>query len=163
MAKIYIYGLITLIVLIILYFGLKRLGLIKSGVQRRTDRKEERASRDSQIQAAKEKGEKKIIVSTINRSDYFKPQLYKNYGMSKWLTGNKSNDLAQQINDAFGMFNDVEEEIYDVFRQLEYKIQVSQISEAYSKSFKKDLAGVLIDKLSKSELQQVFIIIDQLK
>jgi hypothetical protein len=76
------------------------------------------------------------------------------------LTAAGSDFYAKQIKQAFGTFNDDEEKIYGVFRQLRYKSQVASIVDAYFKLYKTDLLTQLKSKLSDSELNEIIKIIE---
>ncbi len=91
---------------------------------------------DSLIKAAGTK--KTVTLLTVAGADYY----------------------AKQINNAFGITNDDEEQIYGVFRSMRYKSQVASIVTAYYKLFKKDLLTTLKSKLSKDELNEIINIIE---
>jgi hypothetical protein len=147
-----IYGSIVLIVLIVLFVTLKRVGLIKSKEQRKNKKIED-----------KQEG-KEITVSTdINSAKYFKPSYYKSSKSVNLLTPIASDNAARTIEEAFGVFNDDEEQIFGVFRNLTNKVQVSQIAASYLKLFNTDLASELIQRLGKSEQVILFNITESLK
>ena len=70
-----------------------------------------------------------------------------------------ANIYATKINDAWGFFNDDEEQVYAQFRALRYQSQVSSIVDAYQRLFKKDLQTTLKANLSSSEFAQITKII----
>lgn len=76
------------------------------------------------------------------------------------LTKNGSDYYAKQIKDAFGMFNDNEEQVFNVFRAIRYKSQVASIVTSYSDLYKADLLTTLKSKLSTSEFNEVVNIIE---
>jgi hypothetical protein len=57
----------------------------------------------------------------------------------KVLTVAGADSYAKQIKNSFGVFNDDEEQIFGVFRNLRFKTQVGSLVTAYFKLFKKDL------------------------
>lgn len=63
--------------------------------------------------------------------------------------------------DATGLFNDDEEAIYGVFRDIEYKTMVSDLAEAFFKEKKKDLYGYLKNYLNSTELATVLNIVNK--
>jgi hypothetical protein len=67
--------------------------------------------------------------------------------------------MADRIYNAFGTFNDEEEKIYQVLRELKDKVQVSQVSAEYEKSYGVSLTEEFTDKLSDSEIKTVIDII----
>jgi hypothetical protein len=121
----------------------------------------------SEREAAKAKAdmgaEKKLIQATVNTQEYFKPTYFSSQPKSMLLSDATAKRLAEAIHNAWGIFNDAEEKIYGVFRSLTYIPQVSQIAFYYFSEFGEDLAGDLISKLSKAELQTVYNIIQKLK
>lgn len=78
----------------------------------------------------------------------------------KVLTKVGSEFYAKQINNALGLFNDDEQAIFGVFRQIRFKSQVASIVTAYFNLYKKDLLTTLKSKLSESELAEVINIIE---
>ena len=77
----------------------------------------------------------------------------------KLLTASDALILAKRINNAFGTFNDDEEAIYAVFRELRYQTQIASIVDAYRSAYKLDLLTTLKAKLSDTELAEVINII----
>ena len=69
---------------------------------------------------------------------------------------------AADIENAFGFFNDNEEEIYAVFRSLTNKAQVSQVSAEFYSAYKVNLIDRLRNRLSDGELKVVTDIVNRL-
>jgi hypothetical protein len=78
----------------------------------------------------------------------------------KVLTVAGADSYAKQINSAFSVFGDDEDQINGVFRNLRYKTQVGSLVTAYFKLFKKDLLSDLKSRLSESELNSIISIIE---
>lgn len=78
----------------------------------------------------------------------------------KVLTVAGADSYATQINKAFSVFGDDEEQIFGVFRNLRYKTQVGSLVTAYFKLFKKDLLSELKSRLSESEFNTIVNIIE---
>lgn len=76
------------------------------------------------------------------------------------LTKQGAEFFAKQINKAFGVFNDNEQAIYGVFRQLRYKSQVASIVSEYYNLYKKDLLTTLKNELSDAEMSEIINIIE---
>lgn len=150
--KLLIYIGITVVILIVIYLVLKRVGLIKTRVEKQAIAEKKKINTD-----------RKIIQTLVSRSDYFKPSFYKNRPIGELISEGEAKKYAEQIEDSWGLLNDDEEQIFDAFRALTSKAQVSQVADQYSKEFKADLAGELIDKLGKKELQIVYDITDNLR
>ena len=78
----------------------------------------------------------------------------------KVLTVAGADSYATQINKAFSVFGDDEEQIFGVFRNLRYKTQVGSLVTAYFKLFKKDLLSELKSRLSENEFNTIVNIIE---
>jgi len=157
--QIIIYAIIAVILIVVLYFGLKKFGLIRTKEQKQTAKETEKI-----------KLEKKVVKTSINKSQYFKPSFYKDRPTGELISPIEANQYAETIHEGFnihfynilGDLNIDEEEIYGAFRALTYKAQVSQIAEAYNKKFKSDLAGDLLIHMNKGQMQIVYQITDSL-
>lgn len=79
---------------------------------------------------------------------------------AKILSKVGAESYAKQIKDAFGTFNDDEESIYAVFRNIRFKTQVASLVDAYSMLYKLDLLTTLKSKLSESEFATIVNIIE---
>jgi hypothetical protein len=82
---------------------------------------------------------------------YWKPQPFTPY-----------QNKAIAIWDATGFFNDVETQIYGVFRSLKYKTEVSYIAAIFQSKYNRDLYQFLKAYLNKEELATVLQITDKL-
>ena len=80
---------------------------------------------------------------------------------AQFLTKLGAESYARQINKAFGVFNDDEESIYAVFRNIRFQTQVASIVSAYETLYRKDLLNELRSKLSENEFNKVIDIISQ--
>jgi hypothetical protein len=78
----------------------------------------------------------------------------------KVLTVAGADSYATQINKAFSVFGDDEEQIFGVFRNLRYKTQVGSLVTSYFKLFKKDLLSELKSRLSENEFNTIVNIIE---
>ena len=103
----------------------------------------------------------KIGVSSANLSsydDWFDPNYYKDKtGKSEnYATVNSSQLIkwADSINDAFGYWNDDEEQIYAVMRAVPDGVALSQLSELYGTRHESDLKED-INGLDKDEVVKV--------
>lgn len=74
------------------------------------------------------------------------------------LTQEAAKRYAKEIQDAWGIINDDENKIYAVLRKLKDKVQVSQVSRAYS-DLDGNLIDVFYDRLSSSEIRKVLEIV----
>jgi len=141
--QMFLYGLITIVVIIVLITVMRRVGLIKSGAEKKADKQE-----------AKD-------MTALKTSQYFDPNNYKTgWNMTKLLPTDTAKLLAQEIEKSWGFLNDDEDRIYSAFRKINYKVNVSQIAEQYALLYKSDLLGVLLDKLHEDEILFIWNIID---
>lgn len=67
--------------------------------------------------------------------------------------------MAERIKNAWGTFNDDEEAVYQVFRELKDKVQVSQLAGVYHQVYGVSLIEELKNKLDDSEIKIVVDII----
>lgn len=95
----------------------------------------------------------------VSLNEVLDPQFYKGVQAIDLLPRSTIETLAHQIEDAWGYFNDDEAEITDAFRSVGTLSQASQIGEAYSRLFGKDLYTDLLHKLSNSELTEIWDIL----
>lgn len=77
------------------------------------------------------------------------------------LTKAGAESYAKQINNAFGVFNDDEEKVFAVFRNIRFQTQVASLVDAYNRLYRKDLLNELRAKLSETEFNTVTDIISQ--
>ena len=157
-AEIFAYILIAIVVLFIVFMLLKRFGIIKSKTQRDTTK----IKQESREEKAETKAEKAQIIELLSDNEYFKPGIWKGIPAKRLYTTEYSRQLATKIKKAFGLLNDKEEVIYAVFRSLKDKANISQIAFAYMALYNTDLLGELIARLSKSELQMIYNIIENI-
>ena len=64
-------------------------------------------------------------------------------------------DLAKDINESNGYFNDDENRLYSVFSKIETQYQLSLLSRVFTTYYKKDLFNYLKSFLNASELQPI--------
>jgi hypothetical protein len=76
------------------------------------------------------------------------------------LTYNSGLKLSKLLNDAKHWYNDDEEAIYNVFRTLNAKSQVTSLAYWFQKTYNQDLYYWLKSTLSDSELAKVITIIE---
>lgn len=76
-----------------------------------------------------------------------------------WLKPEQASKYAKQIYGAWGVMDDDEDAVYNVFRSMKDKVQVSQVSKAYATAYKTNLIDTLRNKLSESEISQVLDIV----
>jgi len=79
------------------------------------------------------------------------------------LTQSSANNLVKQIYDSSGFFNDNEAQLYGAFRQLTYKTQLSQLSDNFYKTYKRDLYSFIKGFLNTEELATVTSMVINLK
>ena len=121
--------------------------------------------KDTDAELASKKLQDKVENYAADKN-YWSPRFYQNPPsgyVSMILTYQVSNSLAQSLDDAAGIFNDDESQIYAVFRSLKYKTQVSYLAYWFNKLYNKDLYQWLKgDVLNNEELQVVLKITEQL-
>ena len=144
--QLYTYGIMTAIIALIVFLLLKRVGLIKDAAQRL---------------AAKDKAES---LANLQNEPSFNPNEYKslNLGLSFLLPNSEANSKAKAIYNSFGFFNDDEEGLYSIFRSFTNKAQISQVSDAFTQLYEKDMLGVITDYLNASERAFLWNIINQI-
>lgn len=140
------YGLLTIIVIWVLYLVMKKIGLIQ-----------DKASKIEEEQKAKN-------IVAITETDIFRPSTHETTGkgLSVLVPSSTAIEWAKDIKNAFGWINDDEEAIYNVFRKMTNQLQVSQVANAYSELFNSDLFGDLDYYFSEVELSNVWNIIKTL-
>lgn len=129
-----------LIIIWVVYLLLKRIGLIESR-QQRVEEKEQTEREKRAVQ-------------------FFPPNIWKEYPTRTAMNNDVSNNLATEINNSFGFFNDNEQRIFSVFQKLAYKQNVSQLSNSYEQLFHADLHSKLFDNLNSNEMDYIYNIID---
>ena len=98
-----------------------------------------------------------------DRENIFSPNYWKKKKNAKILTTNSARALASNIYNAAGYFNDNEEAVYGVFRQLTYKTQLSWLSYIFYKQYGEDLLQYLKSFMNSDELATVKQITSKLK
>jgi hypothetical protein len=109
-------------------------------------------------QRADEKALEKAAAEIKNSGEIWSTHFWENYP-AKQYTAQQAKNLSDIIRNSFGFFNDDEARIQGVFRQIKYQTNVSQISDAYTRDTGRDLHSDLIDKLSASEMKDIYAII----
>ena len=98
-----------------------------------------------------------------DKGNIFSPNYWKNKKNAKVLTTSSARALAKNLYDASGVFNDNEEAVYGVFRQLNYKTQVSWLSYIFYKQYGEDMLQYLKSFMNNDELATLKQITDKLK
>ena len=108
--------------------------------------------------------EKDIAATSLveDKGNIFSPNYWKKK-KTNLLTTTSARALAKQLYDASGIFNDNEEAVYGVFRQLTYKTQVSWLSYIFYKQYGEDMLQYLKSFMSNDELSTLKQITDKLK
>ena len=108
--------------------------------------------------------EKDIAATSLveDKGNMFSPNYWKKKN-TNLLTTTSARALAKQLYDASGIFNDNEEAVYGVFRQLSYKTQVSWLSYIFYKQYGEDMLQYLKSFMSNDELSTLKQITDKLK
>lgn len=127
--------------LVIVYLVLKRVGLVKDTGQEQ--RQEEQLFKD-----------------------YFSPtylqRMYQTGGRIQLLTQTNVRQIAKDLYDSKGVFNDDEQKLYGTIKRFKFKSQVSQAADVFFTTYKKDLASYLSTFLNDQELQRIYNYLDQL-
>lgn len=93
-------------------------------------------------------------------ADYTNPrylqELLKKPGKTALLTQASAQKLAEMIYKSKGIFNDDEEQLYQVVKAFKYKSQISQVAGNFAAMYKKDLAAYLQSFLNENELSKIF-------
>lgn len=109
------------------------------------------------------KGEEEKTVDAFEANVAFDPNFWqKEKSPAIGLKKDYAIKLAKQINDAFGVTGDDEASIYDVFKSLKTKFQVSMLSFYYSAVYKVDLFNELRDRLSADEMLVIINIVKKM-
>ena len=78
------------------------------------------------------------------------------------LKDSTAHNLATQIHNAWGFWNDDEEAVNSAFRSMKDHVQVAQVAAAYEAHYRVSLLEKLIDRLDAPELQEVLDIVRDL-
>ena len=98
-----------------------------------------------------------------DKGNIFSPNYWKGKKGAKILTTNVARDMSKRIYNAAGTFNDNEEAVYGVFRQLTYKTQLSWLSYMFYKQYGEDLLQYITNFMNADELATVKQITSKLK
>jgi len=90
------------------------------------------------------------------------PSYWKTPGVKTILTINAAQLAAKTIWDAWGIFNDNEEQVYGVFRSLKTQAQVSEVAQLYYDTYHEDLLESLKNRLSESEFSVIAKMVNKL-
>jgi hypothetical protein len=105
--------------------------------------------------------------SSSTLGSYWSPAYWNNvakkYGTATTIGANVANNLATALWDATGIFNDDEEAIYGVFRQLTYLSQISYLAQVFYAKYNQDLYGYLSNHLNNDELNNIANIVSKFK
>lgn len=112
---------------------------------------------------------KNIDSEETNPESAFNPNFYKNYvNYTYAITGQQALDYSTQIYDAFGVFNDCEECVFNVFYALKTKSNVSFLADKFSQKYGQSLLTFLRggwypqDRLSDSDLNTILQYVSKL-
>ena len=156
--NVFAYFLLTIVSLFILYQVMKRLGLVQTSYIRKHDKEQEELKNEQELKEIK-------AVSDLNSAPWMSPDFYKKYPASSYMSDQEAIAAANKLGNAMGSrwwHDDDEPAVYNVFRSLDNKIQVSQVAEEYANMWNKDLAGYLIERLNSEEISMILDIINQL-
>lgn len=140
--KIYLYGVAAIVVLIILYKITKGIGRLGA---RRRETKEERGEAEAELRT----------------TDLFNPLYYKDIAHAPLGEGVAKN-RAITLRKSMAFLGTREEKLFGVFAGLKNKINISEISEAYYKKYKRDLRADILKELTKKEQVELLEIINAL-
>jgi len=152
--KLFGYFLVTIIVLFVLYFLLKRIGIIKS-----REPKEVRDARTKQIDTITNLNQ---MVIDFKESSLFNPATMNAIPFSLRMSYDRATGLAQDIENAWAKWywpNDDENAIYKAFSSIDKQQDVSSIAYYYNQLFDRDLRSDIIDKMTNSEIRNIWTII----
>lgn len=148
--KLFAYFLITVVVLFILYFTLKRIGII---------RPESKAEKDAKAGAVKTLTNLNQMVIDFKEFKYWDPEYMNVIPFGLRLSYNKATNIAKEIEDSWGWLNDDERRIYNAFSQVPKQRDIASVAYYYNDLFGKDLRSDLIDRLNKDEMRNIWQII----
>lgn len=98
---------------------------------------------------------------SVNPVSYWSPLLWKQTPGAIILTTAAVEKMVTDIYNAFGLFNDCEECVTAVFKQLKFKTQVSYLSDYFYKKYGQDLLSYIRgglypqDRLSDKDVQLI--------
>ena len=106
-------------------------------------------------------------LQTTLSSNYWLPKFWKDYvnryGKVMTLTPEAKKRLSDELWDAHGYFNDDENAIYGVFRQMNYQTSLSSLADYFLTYKQVDLLNWLKDFLSEAEMKNIASIIAKYK
>ena len=104
-------------------------------------------------------------AETLLEKNFWSPRYVEQFGKQKvtFLKSESAKQFAKQLWDAGGTFNDDEQAMYGVFRQLKTKVQVSQLAKVFFNMYGQDLAQYLANHLNNDELAIIYGITNKLK
>lgn len=137
--KLIIFGIATIVIIYILKVIFKRVGLIKS---------------DETL-----KKEAKVIE--LANSDYFNPNYHEGKNFKK-LSDTEIKQAVLRLRRAMRGIGTGESQIYAVFKTLDSKLQISQLSKGFYNEYKKDLLTEIQDELREKEQAILMDIITEL-
>lgn len=100
----------------------------------------------------------KRVIEIEQSGDIWSTRFWQNYP-AKQYSDQQAQNLAGHIKNSMTFLGDDEARIFGVFRQLNYQTNVSQISDAYTKLYGRDMHSDLRDALSSKEMNEVYDII----
>lgn len=113
----------------------------------------------------KDRDEKALDAAAIDANSFWNPNYWKtkppNVSYTRPITQSMAFDYARQINDSFGPFNDCEECVKSVFRQMPSQAAASFVSDAFTQRYGLDLLDFLRggvwpqDRLSSSDVAEI--------
>lgn len=100
------------------------------------------------------------VVQTVDVQDYTSPRYWSSNQQAgknvKVLTMASVNKLVADLLDSHGVFNDDEEKMTGVFKQLKFKSQYSFLADYFTRKTGQDLTAWLKNYFSDSELSVPF-------
>lgn len=149
-----LYGGGILIAIILVVIIAKRFGLIKTQTQRKTAKLKQ-----------EKKLEKEEAILKLDSMEFFDPDFVtKKIGISKvFFDTDVAKGYAKDLYKAMRGLGTDESKIYATLRLMKYGSQLSQVSAYYAKEYKQDLLNDFKDELNKTELNEVYIIVKELK
>lgn len=90
-------------------------------------------------------------------------EMAKKNGYIKLVSKSYQSKLVKQLYDSQGLFNDNENSVYDVFKQLNYQTALSQLSYIFSQTYSESLYDYLTGFMSDSEMRRIYDIVKNYK
>jgi hypothetical protein len=133
------------VALYIIYKILDKVGIIKTGADKREE-------------AAEESAKSELLASDLFKPGEFHPQI----GTYKSIGSTAAYSYADKIHQALRGVGTNEDLLFSVFLKLYNKVNISEIATAYALNYKSDMGLDLADDLSKSEMVRLMEIINKL-